>query len=121
MAPLIRQKRMTDLSPTPREEPYTIDELATRWNVHPETVLRKIRKGELSCIEISARNLLVPANDLRAYESARTVRRISKLPAIPETPTPTTTPSPGQSASTENPEAGSSRRARLKRHARGTR
>mgnify|MGYP003395691284 CR=1 FL=1 len=111
---------MTDLSPTPREEPYTIDELAQRWGVHTETVLRKIRNGELACIEISARNLLVPANDVREYEGARTVRRISKPPANPETPIPPTTPSPGPSESADDPAAASSRRARLKKHARGT-
>lgn len=58
-----------------RERPYTIKELAERWNCSTETVLRRIRKGELSCIEMGARSLLVPANEVRTYEMIRTPER----------------------------------------------
>lgn len=104
-----------------RTEPYKIKELADRWGCSTETVLRKIRKGELQCIEIGPRNLLVPAQDVQEHENAQTVRRISKRPENPETPTPSTGPLPGQSGATGDPEAASSQLARLKRHARGTR
>jgi len=112
---------MTDTSAT-RTEPFAIPELAERWHCSTETVLRKIRKGELPCIEIGPRNLLVPANDVMEYESARTVRRVSSLRVVQETPTPDTGPSPGHTEPQDSDRAAaSSQRARLRRHAQGTR
>lgn len=112
---------MTETAPPPRDRPYTIKELAERWACSTETVLRKIRKGELPCIEINARNLLVPHQAVEEYESARTVLRVLKPLENSETLTPNTTPSPGPSAPKESPEAASSRRVRLTRRARATR
>lgn len=112
---------MTDALPS-RDRPYTIKELAERWDCSTETILRKIRKGELPCIEIGPRTLLVPANDVLALESAQTVRRVSLRPVEKETHTPSIGPSPGQNENQESPhEAGSSQRARLRNRARGTR
>jgi excisionase family DNA binding protein len=113
---------MTDLTPLPREAPYTIKELAERWDCSTETILRKIRKGDLPCIEIGPRKLLVPANDVLEHESARTGRRASLSLAQKETHTQSTTPSPGQSDPPVSPQgAESSQRAKLRNRARGTR
>jgi excisionase family DNA binding protein len=110
----------TDAAP-PRDRPFTIKELAERWNCSTETVLRRIRKGELPCIELGHRSLLVPANDVMALESALTVRRGSKPQGSEETHTQSTGLSPGPNdARVKSPEAVSSQRARLRRHARGT-
>ena len=102
--------------------PYTIEEVAARWHEDPETVLRRIRKGEIACLEFNKRKLLVPASEVEAFESARMVRRASLSQVDPETESQSAGQSDGPSEpQTEDQEAALRQRTRLKRRARATR
>lgn len=101
------------------EAPYTIAECAKRWKECEETVKRRIRRGELACLRLSKRKILVPASAVVAYEQM--VGLASSDQARRETLTASTGRSPTSSDETDDPEAASSRRMRLKRRARATR
>lgn len=53
----------------------TVADVAARWQVHPETVRRMMRRRELSAVQIG-RVRRVPLKFVVAFELARTIKRV---------------------------------------------
>lgn len=73
----------TALSPPP----LTIDEVAERWHYSADSVRRLIRAGKLPCIRVGPRKVLVPFEDVEAYEQTARLASLSQADQTTETAT----------------------------------
>ncbi|CCH77751.1 Periplasmic molybdate-binding protein/domain (fragment) [Nostocoides japonicum T1-X7] len=51
-------------------ERYFIEDVAARWQCHPQSVRRIVRSGDLRAVKV-ARRWMVTSDDLAAYEESR--------------------------------------------------
>ncbi|MBL9115456.1 MAG: excisionase family DNA-binding protein [Verrucomicrobiaceae bacterium] len=48
---------------------FTIHQLAARWNVHPLTIRRRIKAGEIRCLRYSRQLVRIELAEVERYES----------------------------------------------------
>ena len=47
---------------------FTIQQLATRWNVHPLTIRRRIHRGEIRCLRFSRQLVRIEQAEVERFE-----------------------------------------------------
>lgn len=52
----------------PAKSQFTIQQLATRWNVHPLTIRRRIHRGELRCLRFGRQLVRIELAEIERFE-----------------------------------------------------
>lgn len=58
---------------SPSQSQFTIHQLAARWNVHPLTIRRRIKSGEIRCLRFSRQLVRIELAEVERFERAARV------------------------------------------------